>query len=827
MTNLPKPFFRLVCVGAEPGRFEPLRSTPPLLVSLVVVLAMASSSHADPASLSGIYPKLAMFNDENECGIGAVVPWADRLWVITYAPHKPEGSSDKLYEVTPDLRQIVRPESIGGTPANRMIHRESGQLFIGPYAIDAQRRVRVIPYRELFGRLTANARHLADPTRKIMYATMEEGIYEVDVNTLAVTELWADEARQTDRRKAGFPGYHGKGFYSGQGVYVYANNGERGSQAQTDPESPSGALAEWDGKSDRWKLIRRNQFTEVTGPGGIEGPTRPATDPIWSVGWDSKSLLFGVREPDEGWTFYRLPKGSHSYDGAHGWNTEWPRIREIGEADYLMTMHGTLWNFPKSFTSQSSAGIAPRSNYLKVIADFCRWNDRIVFGCDDTAKSEFGNTRKAKGKIAAPQSQSNLWFVEPRQLDHIGPVIGRGSVWDRETVRANTPSDPYLFSGYELRGLSLHSDTSSTITMEVDQDGSGTWTPMRKIEIPVGHTHIAFGEQDRGVWIRLVSSHELKRASAVFSYRDRDRRNTLADPIFAGIAAPGEDFTAGHIRARDQNNRSLAFAAVDATGVAIGSYEMGDEFTLTRVAQPASYADNEKQAAMPTAALSVDDASVIYTDDAKGRWRLPKGELPTEHPLGASRIVREVATERDLLNAHGTFYELPARNAGGVAKIRAIATHNRIVHDFCSYRGLFIVSGVARPAPTDNPHIIRSDDGKVAVWAGVIDDIWKLGKPRGRGGPWFETPVRPHEASDPYLMTGYDKKSLTLSASDPCRITAQVDLNGAGLWVDYQTFAIEQADRKVRFEFPAEFQAYWIRFVSDAAVKATAQLDYR
>jgi hypothetical protein len=49
-----------------------------------------------PASIGGIYPRLTCANQEGECGIGAVVPWADRLWVITYAPHQPAGSSDKL-----------------------------------------------------------------------------------------------------------------------------------------------------------------------------------------------------------------------------------------------------------------------------------------------------------------------------------------------------------------------------------------------------------------------------------------------------------------------------------------------------------------------------------------------------------------------------------------------------------------------------------------------------------------------------------------------------------------------------------------------------------
>jgi hypothetical protein len=75
---------------------------------------------------------------------------------------------------------------------------------------------------------------------------MEEGIYEVDVKTLTVKELWGDEANKDSQRKAGLLGYPGKGFYSGQGVYVYANNGEHGPAARKNPEIPSGVLAEWD-----------------------------------------------------------------------------------------------------------------------------------------------------------------------------------------------------------------------------------------------------------------------------------------------------------------------------------------------------------------------------------------------------------------------------------------------------------------------------------------------------------------------------------------------------------------------------------------------------
>ena len=98
---------------------------------LLLLAALLQSAAAEPVSLSGIYPHLTMFNEQGECGTGGVVPWQGKLWVITYAPHQPKGSDDKLYSVSPDLIQTIHPESIGGTPANRMIHRESQQLFIG------------------------------------------------------------------------------------------------------------------------------------------------------------------------------------------------------------------------------------------------------------------------------------------------------------------------------------------------------------------------------------------------------------------------------------------------------------------------------------------------------------------------------------------------------------------------------------------------------------------------------------------------------------------------------------------------------------------------
>ena len=130
-----------------------------------------------------------MFNLEGECGTGAVVPWAGSLWAVTYGPHCPVGSSDKLYQITPNLKQIVRAESVGGTPANRLVHRETNQLLIGPYVIDAKGNVRVVPPAKMPGRLTGAARHLTDPANKVYVATMETGLYELDMRTLDVRTL--------------------------------------------------------------------------------------------------------------------------------------------------------------------------------------------------------------------------------------------------------------------------------------------------------------------------------------------------------------------------------------------------------------------------------------------------------------------------------------------------------------------------------------------------------------------------------------------------------------------------------------------------------------
>ena len=783
---------------------------------------------AEPLQVSGIYPHLAMFNEEGECGTGAVVPWADRLWAVTYAPHKPQGSSDKLYEITPALERSIRPESIGGTPANRLIHRESQQLFIGPYVIGADRRVRVISYTNMFGRLTGMARHLTEPAAKIVYATMEEGIYAVDVKSLAVTELWADEQRKSGR-KADLPGYHGKGFYSAQGRYVYANNGEHGAKALVDPTIPSGCLAEWDGQSDRWTVVRRSQFTDVTGPGGVEG-NLPGDDRLWSIGWDHRSLILMALDGGR-WQAFRLPKTSHCYDGAHGWNTEWPRIRDIGEDSLLMTMHGSFWRFPKTFSAANSAGLAPRSTYLKVIGDFCRWQGRVVCGCDDAAQSEFLNKDRLKGTLAGPgKSQSNLWFVEPPRLDGFGPALGRGAVWLDDDVAAGAPSEPFLFAGFAQRSLYLAHDGAEPVrfALEVDALGHGQWTPLREVVVPAhGSAWLEFPPAETGAWIRVTSQRAATRATAFFHYRGADQRSDRAAPIFTGVAQPGtEKLSGGLLHARGGDAKTLRLLARSATGE-LGCYDLDGQLQLRKAQDPNGAAWMAKNAAIPQPIITVDGASVLYVDGAGRRWRLPKGDPAFDRPgaLGLERACREVCTERNLLNVHGTFYEVPAENAGGFPKIRPIATHNRRVVDYASYRGLLVLSGIADGAQGE--HLVRSDDGQCALWVGAVDDLWQLGKARGVGGPWQATAVRAGVPSDAYLATGYDRKRLALrhTSAEPVAVRVEADFTGTGKFAEVARLTV-QPGQTLEYRFPDAFGAYWLRLVAEKDTTATATFTY-
>lgn len=817
-----------------------------LLLLIIVGLSIISCKSAknemvsDMPSFSGIYPHLAYYNNYGECGTGAVVPWAGNLWLITYGPHSPFGSSDKLYQITPNLKQTVRDESIGGTSANRMIHTESKQLFIGPYSIDKNGNVRAIPYNIMPGRHTGNARHLSDPENKIYYATMEEGFYEVDVHTLEVNMLYRDgnvnrKSGEMPQESSLLPGAHGKGLYSGQGVMVYSNNGEATKEALHKFDIESGSLSEWDGKE--WTTVRRNQFVEVTGPNDIYGSSNPETDPIWVTGWDHKSLLLGVREIEKGWTFYRLPKVSHSYDGAHGWNTEWPRIRNVGTDDapnHLMTMHGMFWSFPATFSSTNSAGIRPRSAYLKVIGDFTRWGNRLVFGCDDSAQNEFLNKRKAKGDIeGAGQSNSNLWFADVDLPDNLGPSTAGGHLWMNDDVSEDEVSDPFLFKGWDHTSVWIKNNGALNVVYSFDGDmlGDNSWITLKTVEVSAeSSAFLTFDDSVKPEWVR-VRVDKATNTTVSIVHIENETRTVRWHNMFDGLARidQNEAHSKGLLYGLGDNRRALGVWATTSTGES-AYYELDGNLNFEIKEDEKTARFIETKMAIPKNVVSLDGYSIKIVDDKERSWRLPIScyELHNDMAInGSLRICREVVTERDLFHCHGTFYELPAENADGFAKIRPISSHPFKIYDYASYRGMIVLSGV-NDENVRNEHIIRSSDNKVALWLGSIDDLWKLGKPIGMGGPWNETVVKTGELSDPFLIGFYDNRKMSLShqSTGEVEFITEVDATGDGVWTEFKRFKVMPGE-KLEYRFPISFQARWIRFSTDKPATVTALFDYR
>jgi hypothetical protein len=114
---------------------------------------------------------------------------------------------------------------------------------------------------------------------------------------------------------------------------------------------------------------------------------------------------------------------------------------------------------------------------------------------------------------------------------------------------------------------------------------------------------------------------------------------------------------------------------------------------------------------------------------------------------------------------------------------------------------MLVMTGID-PVLSDNPHIFRSADRKAAVWAGAIDDLWKMGRPSGKGGPWLNAPVRAGIASDPYLFGGYGLRSLNLSHTSATTVNfrLQLDATGDGVWFDYRSIQVPLS-KSINFNF--------------------------
>lgn len=479
-----------------------------LLFSFIATQAQETDLKKEPThpplQINGVFPNLTIIGPSDrgrsESGIGALVPWADKLWMIGYVAHI-RGSRIGLYEISDDMTMTLHPESVTGTFANRMVHNPSEQAIIGPHFIDKNGKVRTCePLSKV--RLAATMEHLTDPQNKVYFLTMEGLFFECNVITLEATQLFdlVEELEIPENTKE-----HFKDAHTGNGRVVVANNTY--DEADYLGEAIGGRLAEWDGKSDHWTILERTAFIGVGGKNSMQRFGKSIYgNPIFATGWDKKSVILKCyNDRSKKWQRYRLPKGSHSFD--HAWNTEWMRIREVQTERFIMDVHGIFYELPMMTYDGNVWGIKPISYHLRIVPDFCFWRGMFVMAGDQTDHG-------------VGQPQSGLLFQNIDDLWKYGKPTGWGAVWQQDTVPAEAISDPFLMTGFDKKILHLKNDGDSEVefSIEVDFLGNQDWNTFERIRVKGGeYTYFTFPDNYSAHWVRLKTDNNAV-VTAMFFY---------------------------------------------------------------------------------------------------------------------------------------------------------------------------------------------------------------------------------------------------------------------------------------------------------------------
>lgn len=453
----------------------------------------AIAQHIQPIQVNGVFPSMTIRSDDvasvrSETGIGALMPWANKLWAISYVAHS-EGKGIGLYEISEDMTMRKHPASVTGTYANRMVHQQSDQAIIGPHIISVQGNVRT--FSELTKhRLTATMTHLSNPDSLVYFLTMEGLLFEANVYSLK-TKVIADLVSEfyskdyNTLRKQGIY-IHFKGGYTGNGRVVVANNSYQNEDYLGTLKG--GRLAEWNGKN--WTVLDSTAYVEVNGKDNlIYG------NGIWATGWDRGSVKLMFFSPATNkWQAYRLPKGSQAWE--HAWNTEWMRIREAQTERFMVDVFGIFYEMPVMVYGGNMLSIKPVANHLRVIPDFTFWQGMFVMAGDQIDN-------------AVGQPQSNLLFSNIDDLWRMGKVSGFGSVWYESPVKAGQISDPFLMNGFDKKMVHIAHAANEEIefVIEIDFQGNGQWHTYKTFKVqPKGYVHHEFPDGFSAQWVRVKVS---------------------------------------------------------------------------------------------------------------------------------------------------------------------------------------------------------------------------------------------------------------------------------------------------------------------------------
>jgi len=456
---------------------------------------------ASPASYSGVIPEFAQIADlgppRSEIGVGCLMPWNGRLYVLNYVSHRKQtGTGAGLRVIDEHMNMTLHPAAVDGTYANRFVHAASNRMVIGPHVVEADHQVHTV--KELIDvRVTGTTWHLTRPDELVYVLGMEGELFELNVQTLACEQI---AELQDTLGTEGEGKVHFKDCYCAFDRLVVCSNEYneddwRGDRAQ-------GRLAEFDGNT--WTMLERKPFVAIYGRGRFGGT-------MFASGWDRASAILKCFTADDGtWRTYRLPKASHTFD--HKWQTEWPRIRETEHERFLMDHHGMWYELSPWAYGNRVWGVRPISTHLWVHGDFCSWRGMLVIGADNASPAHAQNPTTA-------EPQSGLWFGKTDDLWQHGKPAGWGGPWWDDDVKADEPSDPYLMTGFEHKCIHLShtADTDVMFTIEIDFKGCGEFHPHEQVAVgPNGYAAHTFPTGFSAHWLRVVADRDCTATAQLF-----------------------------------------------------------------------------------------------------------------------------------------------------------------------------------------------------------------------------------------------------------------------------------------------------------------------
>lgn len=384
----------------------------------------------------------------SETGIGAIVPFAGKLWFITYPDVNNNGRGTGLWVMDERMQPVLVAET-NVTSAARITFANA--LFIGVHKITDAGVVTPITG---FGANDRIAGYAKLAGKSDLYAmTMDGIIWKVNPTTCVATQT----GLTTPNGQAGLNitgQAHGKevwGHSDGDHLFCTLNK-----------ENPDGRLGIYTVSTGAWTDVDAGHNSWVAVAGSYDGKGH-----IFATGHDGLSALLWMFN---GQTFdatprkFRIPLPSDQQK--EGWQQEWMRIRAVETERYLMDLHGGFFQLSPFLARDDAFATAmprvePIARHMRTIPDYAFWNGYLVLG-GNQATPQSGNKYLNVG-----QPQSGLLFTTLDDIWSWGKPAGTGFWYRNASVTSGVQSEYMLLRGYNQKELNLVNGTGTDLSVDV------------------------------------------------------------------------------------------------------------------------------------------------------------------------------------------------------------------------------------------------------------------------------------------------------------------------------------------------------------------------